>query len=307
MKKNLVLTVLFLAVLGLFLSNPKEAKAYSPIISSCSNGVLDNTAMLTGLNTIQQLFEVRLDHYYLDAVAVRLDAVDEPTPTTVSVIDRDRGEIASTSKTVSMTESWVYFDFDNVPITRGVYLLQVYSSPANPVAWKYATGTCIDDSHLIYNGDVRLDVDMGFAIYAYDNSASTSGSAPAPANNSASAVPDSQDPDSANFAPGETSDGTVPQDNPPGDSKTPTQSGTTSSSRLGNDYPSKEDILKMSQGNDGLSALGIFGALFGSPIAMILSSVISFFIFVGIILLVIYLVIRSRRKKDVAKKKEEKV
>ena len=169
-KRSLLLVCLFLvSTLAICI---KPAKADSRIVASCSNGVLDNTVIyVNGGNDVQQLFEVRLDHYYLDAVSVRLKSPEADKGVKITVTDRDHGVIASTTQTIPIGEAWAYVDLTDVPMPRAVYFLKVESVEDVQIAWKYTDGSCIDDSHLVNNGNLVLNTDMAFAVYAYDSSA----------------------------------------------------------------------------------------------------------------------------------------
>ena len=64
MKKITVfwITILSMFFIGSFLIS-KPAKAYSPIIAVCSNGL--SGSITTSGHQVEQLFEVRLDNYIL--------------------------------------------------------------------------------------------------------------------------------------------------------------------------------------------------------------------------------------------------
>ena len=211
---------------------------------------------------------------------MRIAANNGPSTAVVTVYKRDDGGV-SASQTVQTTESWVYFDFTDMPMPRGVYLIRVESTTNNPVRWKYANGSCINDSHLMYDGNMHLDEDMGFAIYAYDSSQS----------NPDQSVPSG----SSDQLQGESLAGNT------GTTGSSKSSGTSGSSGNSSNYPSKEDILNMTFGGDrGTDGAGIWGGFFsglwGSAF-WIIFLIVGFLFFVGIVILVIWLIVRSRRKK----------
>lgn len=285
-------------LLGSLMIPLQGVKAYSPIIASCSNGVLDDDNFFSvGGRAVFQLFEVRLDDYYLDAVSVRLLSGLGTDSAVVSIIKRDGPTIAtSAAQPVTTTASWIYFDLPNVPLPRGVYLLSVIGASPEVVAWNKGPGTCIDDSYVIIDGERRQDYDMAFAIYAYDSSQTDNGSQPAA--NDDQAVTDNSDSSDQN-----TGDTSTSGDLPPGSSGTSSSSGSSGS--LSNN-PSKEDILKMSgnssEGTGFLEGLLLSGM---SPIVSIFIFFFGFIIFVGVIILVIWLVVRRKRKPEPKKESAE--
>jgi len=279
-----------------------KAKAYSPIIASCSNGVLDNTIIyVNGGNDVEQLFEVRLDHYYLDAVAVRLKSSAANKEARITVTDRDHGVIASKTQVVPTDEAWVYVDFDNVPMPRAVYFLKVESVENVQIAWKYTSGTCIEDSHLVNNGDPILDTDMAFAIYAYDSDstdASTGDQTAPPAGTNNELVGETLSTGDAASSTNDSSSSSA--------SSSKQNPGTSGSSQSTGNYPSRDDILAMTLGGQSDSPFSLFGLGLFSPILSFVLSLIGFFIFVGIIILIIVLIVRRKKKKSSQEQELEK-
>jgi len=284
---------------------PSSSLAYSPIIANCSNGLLNNTFLyVTNNNKVEQLFEVRLDHYYLDAIAVRVKSGGQERLATFIVTDRDDGVIASKTQMVPTEESWLYVDFTDVPMPRAVYLLEIRNLDATQITWKYTSGTCINDSYAINNNNRLFDTDMGFAIYAYDSTV-TNQNNDEPIDN-----PDDNLDDNADINnPGETTNGDLPPGTESSTVSNPTdtsRSTNTTSSQSTDSLLSKEDILNMSRGDN--NGLGFFERL------MLLSPVISlilgflFFVFgVGFIILIIWLVRRKKKKNnDTSQKPPEK-
>jgi len=99
---------------------------------------------------------------------------------------------------------------------------------------------------------------------------------------------DIYNPDSPCFAPGEKADTPTPTSQ---NYYTPTPKTTTATPVPEPSSPSKEDILNMT--NDGDSgATGLLGALFLSPIVGMFGSLI----FIGVIILVVFLLIRHSKK-----------
>lgn len=280
--------LLFLALICLFALPTSPAKAYSPIIASCSNGVLDqsNIIYVNGGNKVEQLFDVRLDHYYLDAVAVRIKSHLANKEVRITVTDRGDGAIASTTQIAPTEEKWVYVDFNNVPMPRAVYLLKVESVENVQIAWKYSRdGNCIQDSHLINNDNPVLSTDMAFAIYAYDSSstdASAGDRTAPPAGTNDELVGEPLQTDSNSIA-------------SKSNSTQPTKNSNTVSG-----IPSKEDILKMTRDGQNNSGLGLWGVLFSSPIMLVLIfGAIGFLVFlVAVVILIIWLVNKKKKKSD---------
>ena len=279
--------VLFVVIFSLyFATSTQPAKAYSPIIASCSNGILDPGIVIdTAFHDTTQLFEVRLDQFDLDAVAVRLDGLVENAAATVSVIKRDGPTLASATINISTTEAWHYVELNNVAMPRGVYLLNVKSTRPNDVYWKYRDGTCINDSHLVYNGETRLDKDMAFAVYAFkddvdiDNTNNSSISDPS----NVSATPDNAS--SSDILPGTTS-------------KKSSNNDTTTSAPNG--YPTEDEIRAMSNLDSDSSGSGLL-AMLGSPLMGILFSILGFGFFILVVILIIYLATRKNKKTDTSK------
>lgn len=309
LKKLFYVLVVFSLV---FIISPNSAKAYSPIIASCSNGVLDpNFAVHTNTDDVNQLFEVRLDHYYLDGVAIRAMSHFRPYDTTVSVIKRGGPTLASATVSVPSTESWVYVDLNNVAMSRGVYLLHVRSTIGNEVDWKYGPGSCIEDSHAIINDETELDKDMAFAIYAYDNSSTSSNPASGNTTNNNTINPDTTTDNSTNTDSSSEPSNTTTDEILPGNDTSNTNSSTSNTTEKPTTSQNPTDAeLRAMLANDktaNTSGLEKLFLLFGSPIMGLLVSFFGFIFFILIIVLIIYLLTRKKRKgiddkKDIAKK-----
>lgn len=109
---------------------------------------------------------------------------------------------------------------------------------------------------------------------------------------------DTQDPYSPCFAPGEKADDTaVPQSTSTPSYATPKPTATITPYPQ-ESYPSADDILKTTNDKDS-GGIGLLEGLLLSPIVWIIGLVVGFFIFIGIIILVIILVTRRSNKKDV--------
>lgn len=283
--KGVVFVVLLVLTFGSFLSLPQKARAYSPIIASCNSNVNHvNGWIETSSQPVMQLIDVRLDHYKIDGISVRLYSPFGDGQARVGLRSRDMATLLTSGDVlrIGATPAWYYIDVSDVEIPRATYYVQV-TGLTQQVYWNYTSESdCIEDSYAVVNGNNQgFGLDMGFAVYAYDSSQSE---------------PDTTIPSgSSDQLVGSTDSSTSSDDS---------SSGTSNSSSASNNssqYPSKEDILNMYKNDGGLGLWGGLGAFFGNPLFGILFSLIGFLIFLGVIVLIIWLLVRRRPKKDDSK------
>lgn len=294
MKKRINLLLVLLAsfsIVGVTSIAPQKAVARGDLILSCSNGFFQSPQYQHVENhVVRQLVDVRLDQYYLDEVYVRISSFNgSQASVTTQFIKRDGPVIATKTLTAPPSTAWVEFDFTDAAIPRGVYYIQV-SANSGQAGWEKAGSNCIDDSYAIVDG-VSQDFDLGFGIYAYDTSTQQP---PTGGNNG-----------SGNQGGGNT---TTPTTNPNG------SGGTTGSDQLppGGSSSSKtnltatptfsglsdDEIRKMAAGTEGSFWPFAWLMLFSSPILSILFSLFSFVVFIGVIILIIWLIRRRGKKPD---------
>lgn len=300
MLKRFFVIIMSLVVSASPFVTPTKVLAYSPVIAQCQNSLVggDNWYYSYTGNTIKQLIDVRLDHYNIDALSFKIKASGTPTKATASIIKRDGPVISSITTDVTTNESWVYFDLPDAAIPRGIYYVSVVGIDGGKVAWRYGPGTCIDDSYAVINDVSHYEIDMGFGVYAYDTSAtsstgsttqtsSTTGqTSPTGSSATSSTNPQStpQSTTSNNSSPTSTSSSS----NPTGSgsattSGSPTDSSTNSAS-VGTTTPNASNTTSNNSVDPSLTRMGPWA--------------IAWFVGWGLIFLLLFLWWQRRKKKD---------
>lgn len=306
-----ILNICLLALLVSFFAFSPKAFALSPVDQVCSTGAAGSiTYSFIGSNhEIYQIFVPSKNT--LDAVSLRVRTeIGESSTISVQVYNVTNApmqEIASLSQSVGQTEQWLTFDFDDVPMPLGVYVIKAKSIDEHAHAiWKTVENGCYERGYAVLDGEVDTALDFGFAVYAYDASEST----PTPATQADNTEEDAQ----------ESSDQSNPsqdspsQSNPEGDTGDDSVSSATNSSSgsvLGSipsssvssgdsDIITKEEaekiVRELSEGDSSQESPNMLGFfLVQAIVPVILLSTLFLIFVVGMILL-----FARRRKKDLS-------
>lgn len=108
----------------------------------------------------------------LDAVSVWLKTVvGNSSQVKVEVINATHSPgytIASMTKQISTQGNWITYDFPDVNMPYGIYVIHVKSmNHPNQAVWNMAPGTCYSRGFAIIDGSTANGKDFGFGVYDY--------------------------------------------------------------------------------------------------------------------------------------------
>lgn len=215
--KNHFRKILFALSLPLLLCSfliPSNSYALGSLDQYCSNWVANSqTTAYTGNSETYQVFVPTKDT--LDSVSVWLQTVvGTSSQVKVDVINATSSNsytIASMTKQISTQGAWITYDFPDVAMPYGIYVIHVKSMDMpNQAIWKMAPQDCYSRGFAIINGSTANNMDFGFGVYDYGNSTVPGGNSNPPANNPPAGNP----PSGSNPAPAPA--GSTPVPNPLG-------------------------------------------------------------------------------------------
>ena len=159
------------------LSNYSSVSAVSDIDQSCS--LIPTTPAYTFLSHEPGQIFVPTKNT-LDAVSVRVKAEIGQTAQVKAEVIGDTGSttqtIASKTQTITNTEAWVIFDFPDVAMPTGYYVLTLADADANSHAvWFHGLANCYERGYAVHDNQAYLDLDYRFAVNVYDAASATSG------------------------------------------------------------------------------------------------------------------------------------
>lgn len=174
MAKISIKLIFIIICFGLIISGQGIAPqvfATSPSIASCATAEFNSTDLwqqITANQALTQVFNVTQDNDVLDAVGLRLKAA-APSPINISITQENSKQIiASLTPTVnSSLDKWDYFNFSDVALPKGRYWLNVSTTGANEIGWKYVSGaSCVANNYILKGSETDKSDTLGFIVYA---------------------------------------------------------------------------------------------------------------------------------------------
>lgn len=289
--KRIFLFLMAVSAVG-FISG--KAYALGEIVQSCVPGTTNDPSVEIGSGATQVFY---LDAATLDAITVRVQTTDGGSSrvhmqvSDVTSPGRNR-VIAQKTEDVSANASWVVFDLGDVELPNGFYAVKLISEVGHRSVWFLGPTNCYSGGFAIYGGEDHQDADFRFAVYI-GGSDSSDGANPPPANNGSQPGSGLQNGTSDKiFSDASVSSG----DYPAGVSSSNVRTIAKRNSVQTVDRPTVDEILamvKQSNEEDKEWERAAFRSLLWWLVLIIGGGVL----FILILTLVIWLVLRSRNKK----------
>lgn len=166
-----IILTLFLPLLSISFLIPQKTHALGNPDQYCSDGIAhSDTMVFTGNHDAYQVFVPTKNT--LDAVSVWLKTVvGTSSHVKVEVINATHSPgylVASMTKQISTQGDWITYDFPDVAMTYGIYLIHVKTiDQPNQAVWNVAPGTCYGRGFAIVDGSPNMSQDFGFGVYDY--------------------------------------------------------------------------------------------------------------------------------------------